>query len=640
MTTRPIPFPIILGVTGHRDMLPDAAPAVRATLVRVLNGVKRQFGADAVFVLTALAPGADQLAAEVAVSPEVGLKLIAVAPMPMADYRAKFGADTAALDRFDRYWREAELRLELPWVDPPGEGRSDKLQYEQLGAVLSRYSHLLLALWDGQHPWSDLPPGQREDERGGTAHVLHMRRSNEHAGQGFRDSRLFQGAASRLDPARGSPALHVMTPRRKNAGQSLGGAAGDCVLHALNTDRRLSEAAQEAVIGAMPEETRQEFEQIIALNNTLRGFGRVDCDLHARQIDDLCTGCAAHDLPGNPGEHLASLRNLQAGADTAAQGFQRLLLGDFLPARGMRHMASRGRAAAHNGRIPGPGMLFVFAAMVPATVLLFELYANLWRSPWVFAAYVAVPFVGMALYHGVVRQRAWQNHFQDYRALAEAMRVQIFWSCSALPRAVSDHYLRLQRDELGWVQFALRGPALWALALALEIREPWRPMVNACWINHQCTFFLADEKSLGRVELNRGAQERSEKWADRYFGAGLGLSVLLLVLQIAAIRFPWAARAADLSRDWLLTLIATAGGIAAAFVISSERRAYEAHAHSYHALGGIFAKARSEAENSPCADNDEEYRQLIFDLGREALAENASWLQDHRRRKIEHHRGG
>ena len=38
----------------------------------------------------------------------------------------------------------------------------------------------------------------------------------------------------------------------------------------------------------------------------------------------------------------------------------------------------------------------------------------------------------------------WQNRFQDYRALAEGLRVQLYWAIGALPAAVPDYYLRKQ----------------------------------------------------------------------------------------------------------------------------------------------------------------------------------------------------
>jgi hypothetical protein len=319
------------------------------------------------------------------------------------------------------------------------------------------------------------------------------------------------------------------------------------------------------------------------------------------------------------------------------------LLGEYLPAKGIWTMLRKGWKVVHEERRwPCLGVLFLFAALVPITVLLFETYAHHGRGLGALAGYVAAPFVGIGVYYFVVERGEWQNRFQDYRALAEGMRVQIFWAASAVPSAVSDHYLRLQRDELGWVQFALRGPALWAAALALELPGPCRPFVNECWIEDQCRFFQGEDGKSGRVTLNQTALRRSNVWSDSFTGIGLGLSVLLLVLEIAH-RVGWTSPSPlffESVQDWLLLLVAGAGGVAAAFIVSRERRAYEAHVHSYHALGGIFAQAKAEALKPPCTTDAKEYQALVFDLGREALAENAAWLQDHRRRRIEHHQGG
>jgi len=654
------PFPVIVGVSGHRDILPDAERALRDSLRCVLGGLKQTFGADAICVLSALAKGADQLVAEIATAPDLGLRLIAVSPMPLDDYRVTLNDDPHAAAVFDRLWSDAHLRLVLPWVAGNERQRDHKLQYEQVGAVLSRYSHVLLALWDGQGDWEGLAtPKEQEAVRGGTAHVLHLRRFAEREARGFRHSKVFKDAGSRLDLARGGPALHVVTPRQKTGGTVASGSAeavraGDCVLlrpYAKSADRpkdtgkidrKLHEGEKACLLSTLIDESRQDFTRIRELNHAVRNFGRIDRAVHTRQIRYLCPKDPATDPPGEAGIHLTLLRNLQAGADAAAQSYQRSLLGEYLPAMGIRSMLGKGwKIMREERRWPCLGVLFLFAALVPVTVLLFETYAHHGRGLWPLIGYVAAPVLGFSVYHAVVERGEWQNRFQDYRALAEGMRVQIFWAASAVPSAVSDHYLRLQRDELGWVQFALRGPALWAAVLALELPGPCRPLVNECWIEDQCRFFQGEDGKSGRVALNQTALRGSNFWSDSFTGIGLGLSMLLLVLELSQ-RAGWASLSPhflEAVQDWLLLLAAGAGGIAAAFIISRERRAYEAHVHSYHALGGIFAQAKAEALKPPCTTDAQEYQTLVFDLGREALAENAAWLQDHRRRRIEHHQG-
>jgi len=68
------------------------------------------------------------------------------------------------------------------------------------------------------------------------------------------------------------------------------------------------------------------------------------------------------------------------------------------------------------------------------------------------------------------------------------------------------------------------------------------------------------------------------------------------------------------------------------FITSTFQDMHEAQADSYGLMGRMFDRARRVAAT---ADDDEAFEDVVRDLGREALAENAEWLLNHRRRKIE-----
>ena len=72
---------------------------------------------------------------------------------------------------------------------------------------------------------------------------------------------------------------------------------------------------------------------------------------------------------------------------------------------------------------------------------------------------------------------------------------------------------------------------------------------------------------------------------------------------------------------------------AAFFSVSRDLRAHEAHAHSYALMWRIYDRAAKVAKNA--AEQDDDFRILVRELGREALAENAEWLVDHRHRPVE-----
>ena len=75
--------------------------------------------------------------------------------------------------------------------------------------------------------------------------------------------------------------------------------------------------------------------------------------------------------------------------------------------------------------------------------------------------------------------------------------------------------------------------------------------------------------------------------------------------------------------------------IAAAHYYVAEKFAFEAHSHSYKAMGALFSRAVDQAQSPDCKGNTETYQALLVELGREALAENADWLQDHRGRTVQ-----
>lgn len=57
-------------------------------------------------------------------------------------------------------------------------------------------------------------------------------------------------------------------------------------------------------------------------------------------------------------------------------------------------------------------------------------------------------------------------------AIPEPVPFPIYWSVAAMPIAATDNDLHKQMGELGWIEFALPGPALWATSLALRLGVP------------------------------------------------------------------------------------------------------------------------------------------------------------------------
>ncbi|MBO0749418.1 MAG: hypothetical protein J2O44_03170 [Porphyrobacter sp.] len=154
-----------VGIVGHRANRIDDAEKVRGLIlqiVEVVDGALDEAAAGGFYpvgrrplrLVSALAEGADRLAASAAI--DAGVRLEVVLPFVAAEYRKDF-ANQASCDEFDRLLDRAETVLVL-------DGKADERQraYEAAGMTLLDNCDLLIAVWDGG-------PGRG---RGGTREVI------------------------------------------------------------------------------------------------------------------------------------------------------------------------------------------------------------------------------------------------------------------------------------------------------------------------------------------------------------------------------------------------------------------------------------------------------------------------------------
>ena len=135
-----------------REVLGEIDRAVRKVIAE--HGASYSADPPRLVFISPIADGADQIAAEIAVS--MGYELRVVMPSALEDYRKEL-LDQEARDRFDRLVAAACSRFELPG----DAGRLDH-GYVMAGRATVAHCDILLAVWDG------LPARGR----GGTAEVV------------------------------------------------------------------------------------------------------------------------------------------------------------------------------------------------------------------------------------------------------------------------------------------------------------------------------------------------------------------------------------------------------------------------------------------------------------------------------------
>ena len=138
-------FPLIFGVSGHRDLLSADVPQLREQLLQIFAQFRAAYPHTPFQLLTPLAEGADRLTAEVALSSDVGL----VVPLPMKqrEYERDF-TTSKSLAEFRELLAMANAHWEIPIATKPGN-ESRVRQYAAVGDFIARHSHVLILLWDG-----------------------------------------------------------------------------------------------------------------------------------------------------------------------------------------------------------------------------------------------------------------------------------------------------------------------------------------------------------------------------------------------------------------------------------------------------------------------------------------------------------
>ncbi|MBW4720954.1 hypothetical protein [Saccharothrix obliqua] len=143
-----------VGITGHSNLVPECADAVREAVRAVL--VAEAAGGSSLVGVTCLAPGADQLFARAVL--DLGGRVEAV--LPAADYRDKLKPERRA--EYDELLGEADVVSVLP------NEVSGRQAYVMANERMLASVELLIAVWDGNPP----------DGRGGTADVVETARAS------------------------------------------------------------------------------------------------------------------------------------------------------------------------------------------------------------------------------------------------------------------------------------------------------------------------------------------------------------------------------------------------------------------------------------------------------------------------------
>ena len=560
---------LTIGVTGHRDLVADEVPALKEKVRSFFAQLKTEFPDLDLQLITPLAEGSDRLVTDIAL--EMGVRLIVPLPMPQADYERDFSS-TAAVEDFREALKNARVINLRTLPEFQGQPMTESIrdrQYGQLGIFISNHSQVLLALWDGKP----------SDATGGTSSVVNYHLTGVMSGYSVEDD-----SPNLLAENENDLAYHIVCSRDRPDGKP-------------REDLQSLQAAWITAHWGFETGDRIPLDYQVTLNR-LQDYGR-DMARYRSVIEkegiNLLENAPDLELPIGT----RSIAEQHGIADWLAVHFQKRI--------------SAGLIAIHSiGVLIG---------------LIFILYSEIDGLDFLVNIFLLAFLAGFVLYK-ISERRQWHRKHLDYRALAEGLRVQFYWSLAGVIDVQSaefayDNFLQKQDVDLEWIRHVMRNVSL--------ARSRDNVPITA-WVDWVIEQWVGDES--GKTgQLSYYKRKEVEKAARFKLTTTLGRVTLWVGILIAIILAIAGSDMSDTQQKTLLILMGIFPLIAGIRDAYSYKKAEKELIKQYRFMSGVLANARRLLDSS---DDPEFRRRVLRALGTAALEEDAEWILMHRERPLEH----
>lgn len=554
--------PLVIGVTSHRNIAASEIEPIRERVRAFVAQLKSEFPSLPLVVLSSLAEGGDQLFASEALA--AGARLVVPLPLPRDMYVEDF-ADPSVRAQFEALFQQAEV-IRLPLLKSQSR---DELQTH--GEARNRqYAKAGVFIASHAHILVTIWDGKDSGRLGGTGQIVkyYLHGSLPGISEHSRQARhILSGGDEHL-------LYHIVCSREGENGLVAPGLAP------LQTLWRSGDEI--STDSSMPEEFALMIRHMVEFNE--------DCAKYETEIN------AANTVATSDTSATDDIDHLFRSADWLALHFQRRVL-----------LALR--------------ITFTLAALMG---IAFTFYAHLTQQDNMIYFFLLL-FAGGGLVAALARRREWHRKYLDYRALAEGLRIQLYWRRAGISKDTDhefahDNFLQKQNIELGWIRNVMRAVGLQPHkklehgALARVISE-W---VGESGRSGQLHYF--ERKTAEKA----GVHHLTEIIGSVSLWVGIAISVFLAIF---ALKLP------EFTKTTLVMIMAVFSIVAAVREAYAYRKADKELIRQYRFMQRIFSGARAALDRT---NDPAEKRSILRSLGDAALTEHAEWTLMRRERQVEH----
>jgi len=670
--TSPHALPFVVAVTGHRDIHPDDVLSVCARIQDLIELILAALPHTPIHFLSALADGADQLFAQQVLAKKEQLlecdarsseriKLIATLPANQDEY-CRSQARNGFVARFTALANRADsvFTISDDATSPPlsGNPRADHhpAPYARLARYLNTHAHLLVAIWDGRMPEvdgvvrkaggtldvvltriegfdrvTDSRSARRlaEQERGAVVHIETRRaalpRSPIDPVRADKGCGLSLWREERKDKERTRSVAQFRSPGSKWTGLHLPGTfewlrtpvKAAALFQERYVWRRLVRRAETAVGQALPPPALAVLHGIWTAGREIDSFNQRH--QQALQGRRFMGGGSYRQMLVESAQNFVKTLDPDAeehkGAAIDRSGWP---LAPLVQAYVVAGVLAQNAKQTWGWRWLLIAIGAVVAGASSSFKLLYPPRGELIES----AAFVIGAGMAVVTYLWVSLSNQ-RNAYLEYRALAEGLRFQMYWMAAGNHALVTDHYVQKFRSELGWVRRALDG-----LMVLPRIPCGSALAVARGWIDDQNAYLD------GRQNERRDKQNTmATTLGNNLLLLGLALAVSVLLLSFHSNAIPAVAVAA------LIVGMKLTSAVGAAWLSYNGKMAHGETLKQVEHLKGVYLRAGTALDGIDRSDQtadakEDQARDLLIALGKEALAENANWLSNYQQRKV------